>query len=93
MKDKTAGFNATQEFKEFGNSLLNQAKYIQDYSTGNIVDFNKELIRKNPMNSMQTYWQIAQMRKNFVFFMTLPFVISETFWRTWQEVYTPEGKE
>ena len=80
-----------QDIKELSNSVLNQAKYNSDAIRDNIVDFNKELIRKNPMNSMQYTWQIAQMRKNFVFFCTLPFVIGESFWNTWQEVYSPGG--
>lgn len=80
-----------QEIKDLSNSVLNQAKYNSDVIKDNIVDFNKELIRKNPMNSMQTQWYITKMRKDFVFFMTLPFVISETFWKTWYSAYKPEG--
>lgn len=79
-----------KDIKDLSNTILNQAKYNSDVIKDNIVDFNKELIRKNPMNSMQYTWQIAQMRKNFVFFYTLPFVISQTFWDTWQQVYRPE---
>lgn len=80
-----------KDIKDLSNSVLNQAKYNSDVIKDNIVDFNKELIRNNPMNSMQYTWQIAQMRKNFVFFCTLPFVIGESFWNTWQEVYNPGG--
>ncbi len=79
-----------QDIKDLSNSVLNQAKYNSDVIKDNIVDFQKELIRKNPMNSMQYTWQIAQMRKAFVFYCTLPFVIGECYWNTWQEVYCPE---
>lgn len=79
--------------KELSNSIMNQANYWNASAKDKVVDFNKEIIRQNPMNSMQYNWQIAQLRKTFVFWSTLPFIISETFWTTWQQVYTPEGKE
>lgn len=81
-----------QEIKDLSNTVLNQAKYISDNAKDNVINFQKELIRKNPMNSMQYTWQIAQMRKNFVFWSTLPFIISQTFWDTWQQVYRPDFK-
>lgn len=79
-----------QELKNLSNTLFNQTKYTADLIKEGVESFQKELIRNNPMNSMQYTWQIAQMRKNFVFFCTLPFVIGESFWNTWQEVYSPE---
>lgn len=90
-----------KELKEISNSIMNQAKYNSDNFNDNVVsilsvntkatDFQKKMIQQNPMNSMQTQWYIAKMRKDFVFFMTLPFVISETFFKTWYSVYKPEG--
>lgn len=82
-----------QEIKDLSNTAINQAKYIADNIKDNIVDFQKKSIQQNPFNSMQWHWQVAQMRKNFVFFCTLPLSISQTFFETWQQVYTPEGKE
>ena len=79
--------------KELTNSIMNQANYLNDRAKDKIVDFNKELIRQNPINSMQTQWHIAQMRKNFVFFCTLPFIFGEAYWNAFMQVYTPEGKE
>lgn len=82
-----------QEIKDISNTAINQAKFIADNIKDNVVAFQKKSIQQNPFNSMQWHWQVAQMRKNFVFFCTLPFVISESYWKTFQEVYTPEGKE
>lgn len=93
MQDKTFSFNATQELKNLSNTLFNQTKYNTDLIKEGVQSFQKEIIRKNPVNSMQYNWQIAQMRKTFVFWATLPFVISESFWSTWADVYSPKGKE
>lgn len=82
-----------KNMKDLSNSVLNQAKYMQDNLKDNVVSFQKKVIQQNPMNSMQTHWQIAQMRKNFVFLCTLPFVIGQCYWDTWQNVYNPEGKK
>ncbi len=35
----------------------------------------------------QLPWHMAQARKNFVFWFTLPIAVSETYFRTWGEVY------
>lgn len=80
------------EIKEFQQNALNQSKYITDNAKDNVVAFQKKIIQQNPFNSMQYTWQQAQMRKTFVFWSTLPFVIGETFWNTWQEVFNPGGK-
>lgn len=75
------------EIKEFQQSAFNQAKYLTDNAKDNILDFNKKAIRQNPMNSMQYSWQVAQARKAFIFWSTLPFVIGEEYWKVWHEVY------
>ena len=92
-----------KEIKDLSNTVLNQAKYISDNAKDNVInflsantkdiDFQKKVIQYNPMNSMQYTWQIAQMRKNFVFFCTLPFVINQCYWDTFMQVYNPQGKE
>jgi hypothetical protein len=41
------------------------------------------------IHDMQLPWKMAKVRKNFVFWFTLPMIVSETFWNTWSEVYTP----
>ena len=38
---------------------------------------------------LQYNYQVAQARKMFVFWATLPLLWSETFWKTWSEVYRP----
>lgn len=88
-----------KEIKEFQQNALNQSKYWYDHAknnTGpffttedNIVDIQKKIIRQNPMNSMQYTWQEAQMRKMFVFFCTLPFIVGQEYFKTWVEVYAP----
>jgi hypothetical protein len=103
MQVKTEGFNAVDQIKDLSNTAINQAKYIADEvksnakelfsNSCNVLAFQKKSIQQNPFNSMTFYWQIAQMRKNFVFWSTLPFVIGETFWTTWRQVYAPEGKK
>ena len=93
MQVKTEGFNAVDQIKDLSNTAINQAKYIADEVKSNILAFQKKSIQQNPFNSMTFHWQIAQMRKNFVFWSTLPFVIGETFWTTWRQVYAPEGKK
>lgn len=97
-----------KEIKEFQQNALNQSKYWYDHARnntgtffiteGNIVDFKKEMIRQNPMNSMQYTWQEAQMRKMFVFWCTLPFIVGHEYWKTFHEVYrypatAPTNKE
>ena len=76
------------QIRDVQNTAMNQIKYIADNAKDNIVDFNKKAIRYNPMNSMLASWYIAQARKTFVHLCTLPFVISEEFWRVWLEVYS-----
>ena len=79
------------EIKNLQNSVLNQMKYNSDVAKdmyNNPLQFNKGLSRQNPTNSMLSTWYIAQARKTFVHFCTLPFVISEEFWRVWLEVYS-----
>lgn len=34
-----------------------------------------------------TPWRIAVARRTFVTWMTLPTIWSETFWKTWTDVY------
>ena len=80
------------QIQEAQNSAMNQIKYIADNTKDNILDFNKKAIQQNPFNSMQYNWQVAQARKAFVFWVTLPVVIAETFWTTWAEVYRQPQK-
>lgn len=35
----------------------------------------------------QLPWHMAKARKAFVFWATLPLVVSEAFWTTWSEVF------
>lgn len=77
-------------------TVLNQSKQTQeainDSLNNNVVSFQKKMIQQNPVNSMNFHWQVAQLRKNFIFMCTLPFVISESFWSTWTNVYSAGGK-
>ena len=82
-----------QELKNLSNTLFNQTKYNTDLIKEGVESFQKEIIRKNPVNSMQYNWQIAQMRKTFVFFYTLPFIVAEEFFKTWASVYSPKGEK
>ena len=34
-------------------------------------------------------WLVAQTRHQFVFWATLPIVISEAYWKTWYDAYQP----
>ena len=40
-----------------------------------------------------TPWHIAQMRKTFVAWSTVPFVWSEEFCRTWTQIMFPEPRK
>lgn len=86
-----------KEIKEFQQNALNQSKYWFDHAKDNtiglinqehnVLDFNKKSIQHNPFMSMQYSWQVAQARKAFVAWCTLPFVISECYFNTFYEVY------
>lgn len=78
--------------KEIMNSAMNQINLLHSDMQSNLIQANKKAQQINPWNSMQFTWQIAQARKQFVFLATLPFVIGETFWNTWINVFAPEGK-
>ena len=78
--------------KEIMNSAMNQINLLHGDMQSNLIQANKKAQQMNPWNSMQISWQIAQARKQFVFLATLPFVIGETFWNTWINVFAPEGK-
>lgn len=41
----------------------------------------------NPFATKLYPWQIAQMRRLFVLYSTVPLIWSEAFWKTWHEVY------
>lgn len=41
------------------------------------------------MNSKLFPWYLAQARKSIVAFITIPLVISETYWTTWAAAYHP----
>ena len=75
------------EIKEFQQNMLNQTKYLHDNANDNVVSIQKKMIQQNPFTSMRYTWQEAQMRKAFVFWCTLPFVIGETYMNTFYEVY------
>ena len=77
--------------KEIMNSAMNQINLLHGDMQSNLIQANKKAQQMNPWNSMQFTWQIAQARKQFVFLATLPFVIGETFWNTWINVFAPES--
>lgn len=81
------------KIQETQNSIMNQIKYNSDNAKDNVLQFQKKAIQNNPYNSLTFHWQLAQVRKNFVFFATLPFVIGKAYWSMWSQVYSPEGKE
>ena len=78
--------------KEIMNSAMNQINLLHSDMQSNLIRANKKAQQMNPWNSMQFTWQIAQARKQFVFFCTLPFVIGECYFNTWINVFAPEGK-
>ena len=78
--------------KEIMNSAMNQINLLHGDMQSNLIQANKKAQQMNPWNSMQFTWQIAQVRKQFVFFCTLPFVIGECYFNTWINVFAPEGK-
>ena len=41
----------------------------------------------NPFATKLMPWHIAVARRTFVALATLPMIVSETFWKTWAEVY------
>lgn len=84
--------NINNQPKEIMNSAMNQINLLHSDMQSNLIQANKKAQQINPWNSMQFTWQIAQARKQFVFLATLPFVIGETFWNTWINVFAPEGK-
>ena len=84
--------NINNQPKEIMNSAMNQINLLHGDMQSNLIQANKKAQQMNPWNSMQFTWQIAQARKQFVFLVTLPFVIGETFWNTWINVFAPEGK-
>lgn len=75
------------EIQQLQQNALNQSKYIADTLNTNITDISKKSMQYNPFASLQYSWQVAQARKTFVFFCTLPFIIGETYWNTFHEVY------
>jgi len=84
--------------KELHHTAINQAKYLHDNlgSSGdnlkdNILQFQKKAIQQNPWNSLTFTWQMAQMRKNIVSYITFPLVVSQVFWETWSSVFNPKG--
>lgn len=86
------------QIREAQSTALNQMKFLHEETKDNIMQFQKKVTRQNPFNSMQYTWQVAQMRKAFVFFCTLPFVIGEEYWKVWHEVYrypttAPKGEQ
>lgn len=82
-----------KELRDFSNTILNQSKVITDEIKDNVVTFTKKANKQNPFNSMLYTWQLAQLRKNIVFWSTLPLVVNTTFWDVWISVYKPEGKK
>lgn len=90
------GYDVTsnsKELKEFSNTVLNQSKVISDEIKNNVLEFTKKANKQNPFSSLLYTWQLAQLRKNIVFWSTLPFVTNTAFWDTWISVYKPEGKK
>lgn len=92
-----------QEFKDLSNTVINQAKFIQDETKNaakdllsnpyNVLDLKKKIKQQNPFNSLTWHWYEAQLRKNIMFFATLPFSISQVYWDTFKQVYTPEDND
>ena len=85
--------NINNQPKEIMNSAMNQINLLHSDMQSNLIQANKKAQQMNPWNSMQISWQIAQARKQFVFLATLPFVIGETFWNTWINVFSPESSK
>ena len=77
--------------KEILNSAMNQINLLHDDMQRNLTEASKKAQQMNPWNSMQFTWQSAQARKQFVFLVTLPFVIGETFWNSWLAVFHPDS--
>ena len=82
-----------KELKDFSNTILNQSIVITDEIKDNVITFTKKANKQNPFNSMLCTWQLAQLRKNIVFWSTLPLVVNTTFLDVWISVYKPEGKK
>jgi hypothetical protein len=88
-----------EDMKHMTASTLNQAKLQQDdlkESVNNAVKNNVlKFQRSNPASNLQSQWHIAAARQQFVFWMTLPYIILGEYARTWQEVYraVPSNKE
>jgi hypothetical protein len=84
-----------EDMKHMTASALNQAKLQQDdlkeSIKGNVLKFQ----RNNPASNLRSQWHIAAARQQFVFWMTLPYIILGEYARTWQEVYraVPCAKE
>lgn len=81
------------QIKEASNTILNQLEHNSKEIQSNVLAFQKKAVQQNPFNSMTFHWQIAQMRKNFVFWSTLPMSIFQTYIDTFNQVYNPEGKK
>jgi len=47
----------------------------------------------NPLASKLAPWRMAQRRKSFINWLTLPMSINEQFWKTWSSVMFPEPKK
>ena len=45
------------------------------------------------MQSKLMPWKMAQKRKSFVNWITLPMYFNEQFWKTWSAVMFPEPKK
>lgn len=73
--------------KDFQHTIINQAHLWGYDTTHNVLDFKKNPIKFNPWTSMTFNWQLAQARKQFITWITLPLVIQGEFWNTWANVY------
>jgi len=79
--------------KDFQHTIINQARLWGYDTTHNVLDFKKNPLQLNPFTSLTFAWQVAQARKQFINWITLPLVIQGEFWKTWADVYSPKGKE
>lgn len=81
----------TEQAKEVTASLINQAKENHQAINGITASNVKQFNRYNPALSSQAPWVIAAMRRSFVTWVTLPFIIQQEFWNTWSNVMYPES--
>ena len=79
--------------KDFQHSILNQINLAGYDTSNNVLDFKGNPVQLNPFASMTFQWQMQKLKKQYITWITLPFVLSENYWTVWLSVMNPKGKE